>query len=188
MNAENSLTALLPGATVFCTKFRIVQGQFRWKIESVGFPQTLVSTRSKHRKTLNCQSKKGAQRTKNSSKSCRNQTKRAEQATREAHAASSYMEQCVATPRSTMLHESLYKYGSNFDTERSIFREIRKFCLSREWRGSKTKRNTVTIEKSGQKSKPFLSSSKREFQNGEEASPRFQARRIRDPWVQVICS
>ena len=117
MNAENSLTALLPGATVFCTKFRIVQGQFRWKIESVGFPQTLVSTRSKHRKTLNCQSKKGAQRTKNSSKSCRNQTKRAEQATREAHAASSYMEQCVATPRSTMLHESLYKYGSNFETE-----------------------------------------------------------------------
>ncbi len=51
-------------------------------------------------------------------KTRRNRTKRAEQATREAHAALSYVEQCGAAPRSTMLHDTLYKYGSNFLIEK----------------------------------------------------------------------
>ncbi len=38
LNAENSPIALLPGATVFCIEVRIVQGQFRWKVDSAGFP------------------------------------------------------------------------------------------------------------------------------------------------------
>jgi hypothetical protein len=59
LNAENSPIALLPGATVFCIEVRIVQGQFRWKVDSAGFPYASVLTRSEHRKTLNCQSKKG---------------------------------------------------------------------------------------------------------------------------------
>ena len=38
LNAENSLIALLPGATVFCIEVRIVQGQFRWKVDNASFP------------------------------------------------------------------------------------------------------------------------------------------------------
>jgi hypothetical protein len=38
LNVENSLTALLSGAAIFCTEVRIVQGQFRWKVDSACFP------------------------------------------------------------------------------------------------------------------------------------------------------
>jgi hypothetical protein len=38
LNTEISPTALLLGAEVFCTKVKIAQGQFRWKVNSAGFP------------------------------------------------------------------------------------------------------------------------------------------------------
>jgi hypothetical protein len=50
-----------------------------------------------------------AQRVKNSSKARRNQTKRVEQATKEAHTTSYCVAQYGAAPRSTMLREALYK-------------------------------------------------------------------------------
>jgi hypothetical protein len=38
LNVENSPTTLLSGAAVFCMEVRIVQGQFRWKVDSACFP------------------------------------------------------------------------------------------------------------------------------------------------------
>jgi hypothetical protein len=62
-------------------------------------------------------------------KTHQNWTKRAEQETREAHAAPSCVEQCGAAPCRTMLLETLYKYGSSFEIEeRQIGREITKLC------------------------------------------------------------
>jgi hypothetical protein len=38
LNAEISLTALLPEAAISCTEVRIAQGQFRWKVDIADFP------------------------------------------------------------------------------------------------------------------------------------------------------
>ena len=56
---EISPSALLLEATVSCTELRITQGQSCWKEDSACFPWTPSSTRSKHRKTLDFQPKKG---------------------------------------------------------------------------------------------------------------------------------
>ena len=75
------------------------------------------------RRPLTISPKNGAQRAINSSKSRRNRTKRTEQATKEAHAAPSCVEQGGVAPRNTMQCKALYKYGSNFETGRRQFVE-----------------------------------------------------------------
>ena len=92
LNAENSLTTLFLGAAVFYKKVRIVQGQLCWKVDSVRFPYTTVLTRSKHWKTLNRQSKKGCSKGQKLVKILSKSGKMREEATREAHTASSCVE------------------------------------------------------------------------------------------------
>ena len=48
LNVEISSTTLLSEATVSCTEVRIVQGQFRWKVDNVVFPQTQFLTKAEH--------------------------------------------------------------------------------------------------------------------------------------------
>ena len=79
MNAKINPIARLPKAAVSCIIIRIVQGQFHQKLDNTGFPQTPVLTKSEHRKTFNYQSKKGCLK---GQKTCRNQTKRVEKATK----------------------------------------------------------------------------------------------------------
>ena len=94
--------------------------------------------------------KKGAQGARNSSKYCQNRTKRAGQATKEAHVVPSYVGQGGAAPRSTILHEAHYKYGSNFE---ALYNPLKKLLPDSEH----TKSGTLGS------SHPFLSQNAAQF-------------------------